>query len=75
MAKFGITKSNGIKIVGFLDIRQDENLIYVEIDGRTFDLLQLISDYDGEVISISCSKQSLPDCLVDDECDDECIEE
>lgn len=57
MAKHGINKNVDLKIVGILDIRQDGEKIYIEIEDETYALTELLSGYDGEDVSISTSKQ------------------
>lgn len=56
MAKYGINKDINLKIIGILDIRKDNERLYVEIDGETYPLTEILEDYDGEVVSISTSK-------------------
>ncbi len=57
MAKHGINKNIDLKVVGILDIRQDGEKIYIEIEDETYALTELLSGYDGEDITISTSKQ------------------
>lgn len=63
MAKYGINKSVGLKVVGMLDIRMEEERVYVEIEGQTYSLALLLEEYDGQDIEIKTSKDATLDGL------------
>lgn len=68
MAKYGISKNVGLKAVGMLDIRMEEERVYVEIEGKTYSLALLLEEYDGQDVEIKTGKDILPDNLeVEDE--------
>lgn len=72
MAKYGITKNMGLKISGMLDIRMEEERVYIEIEGQTYSLALLLEEYDGQDVEIKTSKDILPDGLeAEDEKDEE----
>lgn len=63
MAKYGINKSVGLKVVGMLDIRMEEERVYVEIEGQTYSLALLLEEYDGQDIELKTSKDATLDGL------------
>lgn len=68
MAKYGISENVGLKAVGMLDIRMEEERVYVEIEGKTYSLALLLEEYDGQDVEIKTGKDILPDNLeVEDE--------
>ena len=67
MAKYGITKSVGLKIVGMLDIRMEEERAYVEINGQTHSLALLLEEYDGQDVTITTGMDVMPEGLVPEE--------
>ncbi|WP_418583412.1 hypothetical protein [Holdemanella porci] len=63
MAKYGIIKSMGLKISGMLDIRMEEERVYIEIEGKTYSLALLLEEYDGQDIEIKTEMELLPEGL------------
>lgn len=71
MAKYGIVKSMGLKISGMLDIRMEEERVYIEIEGKTYSLALLLEEYDGQDIEIKTEMELLPEGLEEDTEDEE----
>jgi hypothetical protein len=71
MAKYGIIKSMGLKISGMLDIRMEEERVYIEIEGKTYSLALLLEEYDGQDIEIKTGMELLPEGLEEDTEDEE----
>lgn len=71
MAKYGINRSLGLKAVGILDVRSDEDRAYVEVEGETYSLASLLEEYDGQDVEIKTSKEILPDDIAPEENDEE----
>lgn len=49
--KYGVFDKQGRKIVGVLGIEDDK--VFVEVNGRSFPLAELVRDYDGSDITIN----------------------
>lgn len=49
--KYGVFDKQGRKIVGVLGIEDDN--VFVEVNGRSFPLAELVRDYDGSDITIN----------------------
>ena len=49
--KYGVFDKQGRKIVGVLGIEDDK--VFVEVNGRSFPLAELVRDYDGSDIIIN----------------------
>lgn len=49
--KYGVFDKQGRKIVGVLGIEDDR--VFVEVNGRSFPLAELVRDYDGSDITIN----------------------
>lgn len=49
--KYGVFDKQGRKIVGVLGI--EDNKVFVEVNGRSFPLAELVRDYDGSDITIN----------------------
>lgn len=71
MAKYGINRSIGLKVVGILDIRSEEERAYVEVDGETYSLAHLLEEYDGQDIEFKTVMEMLPEGLESEGNDEE----
>lgn len=49
--KYGVFDKQGRKIVGVLGVEDDK--VFVEVNGRSFPLAELVKDYDGSDITIN----------------------
>lgn len=49
--KYGVFDKQGRKIVGVLGVEGDK--VFVEVNGRSFPLAELVKDYDGSDITIN----------------------
>lgn len=49
--KYGVFDKQGRKIVGVLEVEDDK--VFVEVNGRSFPLAELVKDYDGSDITIN----------------------
>ena len=52
--KYGVFDKQGRKIAGVLGV--DGKEVYVEINGKSYPLVELVSDYDGSDIVINDEK-------------------